>query len=175
MDETIIYVDGSFTVKEGLKCAGCGFYSDKFKGAKALIGNVTNQVAELFGMIKALEYCKKNKINNVVIYTDSMYVCKTATIWMHEWKENNWKTKSNKDIANYDLILKLYKLYNKIKPKIYHMFAHKKEPKNKNSIDWRNWYGNNEADKLAKSGMLKSCQIQINANINYSKITVYKM
>lgn len=39
----------------------------------------------------------------VVLTTDSQYVRKGITEWIHNWKKNNWKTSAKKPVVNQDL------------------------------------------------------------------------
>ncbi|MAH78654.1 MAG: ribonuclease HI [Rickettsiales bacterium TMED254] len=61
----------------------------------------TNNRMELIAVINAL-----NLINNkskISIYTDSKYIINGITIWMKNWKKNNWKTGNKKIVKNKDL------------------------------------------------------------------------
>jgi len=77
----------------------------RFNGTeKELYGgenDTTNNRMELMAAIKALEAltrpCK------VIITTDSQYVRKGITEWMHNWKKNGWKTANKKPVKNKDL------------------------------------------------------------------------
>ena len=56
---------------------------------------------ELIASIEALKYIKtKSKIN---LFTDSKYIIDGIKVWIKNWKLNNWKTKTNKDVKNLDL------------------------------------------------------------------------
>ena len=39
----------------------------------------------------------------VRVVSDSQYVCKGMTEWIHGWKRKGWKRKKNEDVANRDL------------------------------------------------------------------------
>lgn len=62
---------------------------------------VTNNRAELTAVIEALSALKKATI--VDLTTDSEYVMKGATEWLHGWKRKGWKTASKKPVKNADL------------------------------------------------------------------------
>ena len=49
----------------------------------------TNNRMELIAVIKALKYLNSN--SKVIIYTDSQYVKNGITVWLINWKKNNWK------------------------------------------------------------------------------------
>ena len=56
---------------------------------------------ELIASIEALKFIKtKSKIN---LFTDSKYVIDGIKVWIKNWKLNNWRTKTNKDVKNLDL------------------------------------------------------------------------
>ena len=56
---------------------------------------------ELIASIEALKFIKtKSKIN---LFTDSKYVIDGIKVWIKNWKLNNWRTRTNKDVKNLDL------------------------------------------------------------------------
>ena len=65
----------------------------------------TNNRMELIAVIKALKYLNIN--SKVIIYTDSQYVKNGITVWLINWKKNNWKNASNKSVKNKDLWIQL--------------------------------------------------------------------
>jgi ribonuclease HI len=103
----------------------------------------TNNQMELMGPIQALKYLHRNDIEKAEIITDSQYVQKGITNWIHGWKRNGWKSSSGSAVLNKELWVKL------------HALGHGLE------LDWtwvRGHNGNefNElADKLAKQGKAK--------------------
>jgi ribonuclease HI len=56
---------------------------------------------ELTAPIEALKRLKKE--SNVIIYTDSQYVQKGITEWIHGWKKKGWKNSKNEPVKNADL------------------------------------------------------------------------
>ena len=114
-------------------------------GKKELFGGeklTTNNRMELTAAIKALEYCfekeKQPSLKHIKIFTDSIYVKEGITVWIENWKKNNWKTADKKNVKNVDLWKKL------------------KELIQSNQVEW-NWVKghsddpmNDLADKLAK-------------------------
>ena len=54
---------------------------------------------------KALEKISNNY--KIILYTDSKYVKDGITIWILNWKKNNWKNSQKKDVKNKDLWLRL--------------------------------------------------------------------
>lgn len=63
----------------------------------------TNNKMELQGAIDALTYLSDRKISDEVeIYTDSQYVIKGITEWIHAWRKNNFRTSAKKPVLNED-------------------------------------------------------------------------
>jgi ribonuclease HI len=61
----------------------------------------TNNRMEIMAVIKALEALKRSC--KVKIYTDSVYVQKGMTEWIHNWKARGWRTSDKKPVKNDDL------------------------------------------------------------------------
>jgi ribonuclease HI len=49
----------------------------------------------------------------ITIYTDSQYVLKGITQWIHTWKRNNWRTGGKTPVKNQDLWQRLDTLANR--------------------------------------------------------------
>ena len=64
-----------------------------------------NNRMELMAAIKALEAIDKDY--EITLYTDSNYVKDGITSWISNWKKNNWKTASKKDVKNKELWMRL--------------------------------------------------------------------
>jgi ribonuclease HI len=73
------------------------------------LGHGTNQTAELnaaiFGLSRTLEG------STVKLTSDSQYVLKGLTEWRNGWEARGWRNANKKPIANKDLWLKLFRLY----------------------------------------------------------------
>jgi ribonuclease HI len=149
MSEIIVFTDGSCIQH---KAAGYGIYfpnkeveniSKKFK-----IKPITNQRAELYAIYKAIKIIiSKLAFKKIIIYTDSLYSIKSLTIWIHNWRINDWKTTKGKPIKNLDIIKKIFDYLQKYNTKIF--FEHVKS--HTNGTDF-NSISNNKADELAKIG-----------------------
>jgi ribonuclease HI len=71
---------------------------------KELLGGeraTTNNRMELMAAIKALESLKRAV--KVRLHTDSQYVKKGITEWIHDWKRRGWRTADKKPVKNADL------------------------------------------------------------------------
>ncbi len=63
--------------------------------------NTTNQRMEMQAAIEALKALKKPCA--ITICSDSKYVIKGISEWIHGWKKNGWKNASKKPVSNQDL------------------------------------------------------------------------
>jgi ribonuclease HI len=63
--------------------------------------DTTNNRMELMAAIQALETLTRPV--KADLYTDSTYVQKGITEWIHLWKKRGWKTSSKKPVKNEDL------------------------------------------------------------------------
>ena len=61
----------------------------------------TNNQMELTAAIKAIEFLVNHK--EMSIYTDSNYLKNGITLWVTNWKKNNWKTTSKNLVKNKEL------------------------------------------------------------------------
>ncbi|MEX3606085.1 MAG: ribonuclease HI [Burkholderia sp.] len=101
--------------------------------------STTNNRMELLAVIKALEALKRRC--HVVVHTDSQYVQKGISEWIHGWKKKGWVTAAKTPVKNDDLWKRLDEL----------VVGHK--------IEWRWVKGhaghaeNERADALANHGV----------------------
>ncbi|MDR2519111.1 MAG: ribonuclease HI [Spirochaetaceae bacterium] len=74
--------------------------------------DTTNNRMELQAVIAALEALihLDESYGFVTVYTDSQYVQKGISMWIHQWKKKNWKTSDNKPVKNVDLWQRLDEL-----------------------------------------------------------------
>ncbi|GHV54090.1 ribonuclease H [Spirochaetia bacterium] len=74
--------------------------------------NTTNNRMELGAVIAALEALSlfSPVPEQVTVYTDSQYVQKGITQWIHSWKRNNWRTSGKDPVKNRDLWQRLDEL-----------------------------------------------------------------
>ena len=136
----IIYTDGACRGNPGP--GGWGALLQAGPHEKALCGgeaHTTNNRMELTAVIRALQALKRPSA--VQIHTDSQYVQKGISEWIHNWKRRGWLTADKQPVKNVDLWKTLDELTS----------AHQ--------IDWR-WVkghaghpGNERADQLANQGI----------------------
>ncbi|WP_019447898.1 ribonuclease HI [Cupriavidus sp. BIS7] len=102
MQEVTIYSDGACKGNPGP--GGWGAVLVAGGHEKELFGGespTTNNRMELTAVIEALRALKRPCIIN--IYTDSQYVQKGISEWIHGWKARGWKTAEKKPVKNADL------------------------------------------------------------------------
>ena len=92
-----LYVDGACRGNPGL--GGWGAYILWNDQSRELCGgefDTTNNRMELTAAIKGIEFCPKNA--KLIVWTDSTYVQKGITEWIHGWKAKQWKGVKNPDL-----------------------------------------------------------------------------
>ena len=99
----------------------------------------TNNRMELTAVIRALEAMKRPV--RARIHTDSQYVQKGISEWIHGWKRNGWKTSDKKPVKNADLWQELDALAAKHRIDWLWVKGHAGDP------------GNERADALANRGI----------------------
>ncbi|HEX8957433.1 MAG TPA: ribonuclease HI [Burkholderiaceae bacterium] len=134
-----IYADGACKGNPGT--GGWGALLIAGDNKKELFGgerNTTNNRMELRAVIEALNALKRPC--DVVVYTDSQYVQKGISEWIHGWKARGWKTAAKEPVKNAELWQQL------------------DEARNRHHVEWR-WVkghaghaGNEAADALANRG-----------------------
>lgn len=102
----------------------------------------TNNRMELTAVIEALRALRQP--SHVTLHTDSQYVQKGITEWIHSWKAKGWRTSARAPVKNVDLWKALDALASQ------------------HRIDWR-WVkghaghdGNERADALANRGVVEA-------------------
>ena len=109
MDKVEIYADGACKGNPGTGGWGALMVADGAK--KEIYGgelNTTNNRMELKAVIEALTALKRPC--QVVMYTDSQYVQKGISEWIHGWKRRGWKTANKEPVKNEDLWRELDRL-----------------------------------------------------------------
>ncbi|MCP9465254.1 MAG: ribonuclease HI [Nitrospira sp.] len=97
-----IYTDGACSGNPGP--GGWGVVVRDGKTHRELNGgepSTTNNRMELLAVIEALQVVPEKA--SLRVYTDSRYVQKGISEWIHEWKRRRWKTADNKPVKNEDL------------------------------------------------------------------------
>lgn len=82
-------------------------YQGKEKTISGIETMTTNNRMELMAAIQALRALKKSC--RISFSTDSQYVKKGITEWLHQWESRNWLTASKKSVKNVDLWKELAK------------------------------------------------------------------
>lgn len=90
----------------------------------------SNQIAELYAALKAIEISLEHGMKRILLVTDSRYVIGVLSKWMPRWKSNNWRNNRNKSITNIDIIKKLSELLDKLEVKTKHVKGHSSDEYN---------------------------------------------
>jgi ribonuclease HI len=88
----------------------------------------TNNRMELSGAIAGLEALTRPC--QVILTTDSQYVKKGITEWIHDWVKKGWKNSQKKDVANRDLWERLLELTRKHQVEWHWVRGHAGHPEN---------------------------------------------
>ena len=97
-----IYTDGACKGNPGV--GGWGAILRFGEREKEIFGgtaNTTNNRMEMTAVIEALR--SLSRPCDVIVFTDSSYVQKGISEWIHGWKRNGWKTSDKKPVKNADL------------------------------------------------------------------------
>ena len=101
--------------------------------------STTNNRMELMAAIRALEALKRR--SRVKLYTDSLYVMKGISHWIHDWKRRGWRTADKKPVKNEDLWRRLEELAGQHDIEWHWVRGHAGHPENE------------RADQLANKGI----------------------
>jgi ribonuclease HI len=166
VDDTLyVFSDGNCK-GNGKKDARAGysiFFTDnsespyyKFNTTKMVASEPTNNKAELSGIRRICKTVNENKKlfknKNIVVCTDSSYSIKCVTLWYKGWVKNNWVTSKKEPVKNKLLIEDIVSLMDQLKTdnntdiQFKHVFSHTVQPKDKDSMEYFLWYGNNKVD-----------------------------
>lgn len=141
MKDISIYTDGACSGNPGP--GGWGAVLKSGSREKEIWGGepqTTNNRMEILAVIRALEQIKRKGMA-IKVYTDSQYVQKGISEWIHGWKARGWMTSGKTPVKNADLWRAL------------------DEIAARHSIEWH-WIkghaghpGNERADALARCGI----------------------
>ena len=136
----VIYTDGACSGNPGP--GGWGAILMHGEKSKEIFGGepaTTNNRMELMAAIRALEALTKPC--RAELHTDSQYVMKGISEWIHNWKRRGWRTADGKAVKNDDLWRRL------------------DEARSRHDVQWRWVKGhaghvhNERADELARLGL----------------------
>ncbi len=141
--KVVIHTDGACSGNPGPGGWGAVLeYGDRKKEICGGERATTNNRMELMAAIQALEALTKPC--EVELHTDSQYVMKGISEWIHGWKVRGWKTADRKPVKNDDLWKRL------------------DTARLRHRVDWRWVKGhaghelNERADALARQGMTET-------------------
>jgi len=131
--------NGSSNARAGI---GVLWNNNEYKNlTEKLPGEIqTNNRAEIYAIIRALETCQDNE-KILDIMTDSEYIVNAHNLWMEKWVKNNWM-RGSEPIKNRDLFERMEELI-KLRGNV--IFTH--VPSHSGII------GNERVDQLANRGI----------------------
>jgi hypothetical protein len=101
----------------------------------------------------------------IKIVSDSEYSIKACSVWLNQWKTNNWRTSGGEPVKNKELIESIdssmtrIKVINskledakKIKVKLIHVNSHQ-APDMQDKFKFSIWFGNYVADALSQNAI----------------------
>lgn len=135
-----IFTDGACSGNPGP--GGWGAVLRMGSHEKELFGGdpaTTNNRMELTAVIRALEALKRPV--TVRVHTDSQYVQKGISEWIHAWKRRGWKTADRQPVKNDDLWRELDALSSRHRIEWHWVRGHAGHPDNE------------RADRLARRGI----------------------
>lgn len=110
----------------------------------------TNNRMEMQGVIAGLEVLTRSC--RVQVTTDSQYVCKGMTEWIHGWRRKGWKNSKKEDVANRDLWERLLDLSRRHEVTWHWVRGHAGHPENE------------RCDQLARQAIVDRCGLSSEYN-----------
>ena len=140
MKQVIMYTDGACRGNPGPGGWGVllkfnGTQKEIFGGSLSTTNNKMELKAAIEGLRLLTEPCSIN------LHTDSKYVMDGITQWINNWKKNNWKTSTKKDVKNKELWQELDDLMDHHEVTLHWVKGHSGDE------------GNEMADMLANKGI----------------------
>jgi ribonuclease HI len=135
-----IYADGACKGNPG--AGGWGALLEHDGKTRELCGGeaqTTNNRMELTAVIRALEALRRPC--RAKVHTDSQYVQRGISAWIHDWKRRGWRTADRKPVKNQDLWRRLDELAQQHDVEWIWVKGHAGHP------------GNERADELANRGV----------------------
>lgn len=170
-DEIYIFTDGSARKSQNMPNSGVGVYLGYHcMNIKEQYNDKTNNMCELTAVYYAFKLITRywrelSEMEKIVkIVSDSEYTIKACSVWLQQWKTNNWITSSGDPVKNRELIegidnsMQRIKLINsrlegnrKIRVKFIHVNSHQNMPDSSDKLNYDIWLGNHIADCLASN------------------------
>lgn len=143
-ETVVIFTDGASSHNGKKKSrAGIGVYwgpNHPLNTSKRIKGRQTNNRAEIYAAVHALNQAKLIGAKNVKLYTDSQFIIHSITDWINKWQANGWKLVTGQEVTNKEDFIALNAAREGLNVEWIYVKAH---ARNK---------GNDEADKLAVAG-----------------------
>lgn len=129
-------------------------------------GITTNNVAEVVGLTRAIDWVVSQDIQDVKFYTDNKGVVEAATSWIQKWQNNGWVKSNGEPVANKQYLVSLSESMKRLEQKV-------------PSFEYR-WIkghngdlGNESSDRLATLGTLMAMSGQSQHEVDISPAQGY--
>lgn len=106
MSSVTVSVDGASIPINGIikSTIGICWGVDSARNCGYRVRCLSNNQAELLAAYAAIKRAIEYRYSEVIIETDSQYVQRIFSSWIHVWKSNSWKTSKRKAVKNQALI-----------------------------------------------------------------------
>ncbi|MFW5804350.1 MAG: ribonuclease H family protein [bacterium] len=157
-----IYTDGScHTRQKSGAWASILLMGDEKIVIKGEEKNTTHNRMELLAVLKAIEYLDKKQYDaELIIYTDSQYVCGIPGR-KEKFKQRNYMTNKGILVQNADLVKELVKQIESHCIQFIKIKAHQK-------LDTDSCRYNNQVDRLSRKTMRSNCRNEVTGDSNCS-------
>jgi ribonuclease HI len=129
-----IYTDGGCSGNPG---PGAWAYillnGESSSQGSGFVQQTTNNRMELQAVIESLRQVNSipsRQSREIEVFTDSQYVKKGISDWIHSWVQNGWRTRSKKPVKNQDLWQELMRLTTPLNIRWHWLQGHAGDPYN---------------------------------------------
>lgn len=127
--DEIYYTDGACMDNGTSKCqaswAILAINNKSLSSSGRVVGyKHSNQVAELYAALIAIEVSIKLNMKKILIVTDSRYTIGVLSNWIAKWRANKWLNNRKKPIINIDIVKNISELLESIEVKTQHVKGH---------------------------------------------------
>ncbi len=148
----VLYTDGgsSSGTVAAAACLITHPQGDVVHGLVSLLGEATNNEAEIFASLLGFAWMGSHlpDCSRVRWVSDSEYLLKSATAYIHNWQRNGWKTADKKPVKNQGLWRTFLALTGDLTLAAEHVRGHTGHPENETCDEALNWAKIHGADAL---------------------------
>ena len=132
--KTILVTDGASRGNPGPAGWACVILCGEINVASERCGfsaRDTNNRMEMLGCLEGLKFIDGLALkNSLLVLSDSKFLIDALTSWRFGWRKRNWTKSDGSPVLHSDVWQELDPLVDKLKPKFFHVEAHKGHPAN---------------------------------------------